>query len=126
MTSEEAPLTVFSSWELKNGMNEALETMLKEYCETVKQEEKETIEFRVMFQQRCPVDSFGVLIEPRPNKIPMEQQSEVHFFGVFSSPAAYSVHINSSSLRRLLEDSIQHFNEDALREGFPVTVTKYF
>ena len=114
-------ISLISIWKLVKGCPPELEEALRNIAEKVKQNEPETLTYKVNLQAPFPLDSKFNPLEPPPKPIPLKEQTEVIFIEVYKNAEAFSNHIMGKIFNEFREENIKYFVEDPNNPGWPLT-----
>lgn len=124
--TESDKVILISRWQLRDAATAELQDTLRKLAQKVENAEEGTLVYRVHFQSRAPLDSYGKPIEPKPEPIPLELQSYVTFWEVYRDAEAFSQHVTGKVFNEFRQQTLKFFKLDPLKDGWPVTETTFF
>lgn len=118
-------ITLISKWKLRNGVPNALAAALRDVAATVQAEEPRTLVYSVHLSAPSPLGPDREPLDPPPNFLPCDQQTEVVFFEVYVDADAFAAHVNGPVFTAFRKANIQYFYEDPANPGWPNTETPF-
>lgn len=114
-------IVLTSTWTLKQGCPAALTQALRQLPETVRQNEPDTLCYRVLLPAPEPLGADNLPLEPHPPDVPPAEMKTVTFFEVYASPEAFSAHVRGEAFAVFLRTWGSLFEQDPTRPGWPRT-----
>lgn len=112
---------LISIWELKAGCPEELAFTLQHLAEEIRETEKDTLAYNVSLTGPDVLDADNNPIEPPPQPIPLQEQTQVTFIEAYKDEAAFSQHVNGVPFQTFLKNNLHYFKTSPDNPDWPLT-----